>query len=89
MWYQQNRKDAPSLNLSLANHKFLEKWRKVTIYGPPRPWLRRTVNTAFANEKGSKPEENWGTKMADNCRQTRMTLTLPGNPKIGEFQHER
>jgi len=25
MWYQRNRKDAPSLNLFLANHKFLEK----------------------------------------------------------------
>jgi len=68
MWYQQNRKDAPSLNLSLANHKFPEKWRKVMIYGPPRPWLRRTANTAFANEKGQNQRKigvpRWRTTAA-------------------------
>jgi len=49
---QPNRKDVPSLFSSLAEHKFLGKFGKLTIFGPPTIVTCRTAVTAFANGKG-------------------------------------
>jgi len=97
MWYRQNRKNVPSLNSPLAEHGFLGKPGKVTIFGPPTILtLPYDSYRQHCEWERSKPEENWGTlvriwhsKMVDDCRQTRVNWTLPEEFKIGKFHHEK
>ena len=57
------------------------------IYGPPRPWLRRTAITAFANEKGQSQRKTGVPRWRITAARLGWPWTCLGNPKFGEFQH--
>jgi len=78
------------LNLSLANRKFLEEWRKVTILGPPTiltlPYDKYGI-CKWEKGKTTEMEIPGKSQMADSYRRLLENPNFTGNPANWKSHH--